>query len=1120
MEEHLQNESSRKLLLTHVIYVALSIVCLLYLCLANNKTDGHDEDDMKLELQAQLQKIKPVEGKTREIYIKALKAKSESSSQLDTPMEDKFGSSFLDSLFENMIELSERKLGFITSVKNELSTLHSELAWLHYYTMDPRWKESKHILYDQQFNDLCKNLNSLTIETGYVILLLYDADENGEMGMDFKAALADLLNKVDDASADAREKYDTLVPTSLLSYFPRTNFQGFISSLLQNLNNLVKDYRADTDTVVALAKQDILELEKELLCLRDDFGEITNSPREFELLNHQWTCFNDVIYQAEYVIDLFLATGCPLMNFRFGMSDVIEKIKTIRTELQIVQSKLKNDDSLGHQVASFSSHVSSETDPLPNDVFDSSSDCETDETDGMTNATPELVALDHDDGKERILDQLTSDEKELQIVSIVGMAGIGKTTLADSLYDHPSVASFFNVRARVRVSKACQKRKLLVDILQGLIGATENSYEKCAEQEIEEEVYKSLKGQRYLIFMDDLWDIRPWLDIKACLNDDKKGSRIIFTSRSLNIASKAKVKSTSYHLNLLSDEKSWEMMFSKLFKKEESCPVELGLVGKEIAKGCKGHPLTIDLIAGVLRTKERSKYSWKQIAKNIMTQIAEDPQHRCQMVLEHSYNDLPHHLRPCFLYFGAFPEDTEVQAKRLIWLWIAEGFVGLEKIDESIEKTAEAYLNHLIVRSLVIVSKKRSLGGVKATYVHDLLHDFARRKGEEDFFLMEMRGQANQSSFDYRNDGYRMYCNSSNWSQFDGSRPFCSRVRSILLYISHLPNYERALLTFSFCGFRLLRVLDLQDIEEMNFDPSISLMVHLKFISLSSKQDWILDLLPEFHNLETFLLVGQRLRIFSIDNIWNMLRLRHFCVGYCLLKLPKKNVLMKNFQFASLLTLCNTCLRCNEETETMLIRLPNLQSLSCTVYDSWDYKKKCNRFPDLHFLEELNSLKMVYVGKVLYPVSEFSFPLYLKSLTLSEFRLPWREISKIAKLEHLEVLKLRIRAFEGEVWHMRDGDFSKLRVLSLCKLDIEEWNTDEMEEELPPLEHLEILDCKNLVELPFCLANISTLKIIRLWQCIPSLEISAETILEEQKANENREIEIKRYPPTKTGIIF
>lgn len=103
--------------------------------------------------------------------------------------------------------------------------------------------------------------------------------------------------------------------------------------------------------------------------------------------------------------------------------------------------------------------------------------------------------------------------------------------------------------------------------------------------------------------------------------------------------------------------------------------------------------------------------------------------------MELSYNDLPDHLKPCFLYFGVFPEDTKVPIKRLIWLWVAEGFDQLHKEDnDNLEKPAEAYLNHLIARSLVTLSKRSSLGTVKASHIHALYHDFACKKAKEDFF--------------------------------------------------------------------------------------------------------------------------------------------------------------------------------------------------------------------------------------------------------------------------------------------------------------------------------------------------------------------------------------------------
>ncbi|KAI5678170.1 hypothetical protein M9H77_09120 [Catharanthus roseus] len=1094
--------------LSHVETAIYNIGCLLYLSISNIN------NKMEPEFEAQLKKIKPVQPETREMYIRALKAAMAESSQKDTLKIDEFASCVLDTLLEDMIELCEIKIEFVSSnFKDQILAFHQELEQLKCYTTDPIWNGLEQIV--PLRNLICLHTNCLITETAYVVFSLYDEEMVKESS---GAALSNLLTKFQDAKADIRRTYDKLVQKPPRTNFPRTNFQGFFSSFVQNLEEMVKP--SETDTVVASVKHDIEVIKKELLCLRDDFGKVTQVNREHEELNQQWMHFNDVSYQFEYLIDLYVARGCPLINFKFGLFDVIQDIQMIRTGLKKVEPKRTNDEpsvQLQQDAAEIPSEVSSKSESLPDDMLLSSSNYKTDGTDEMLNSTTELVAFD--EGEERILEQLTSEEKELQIISIVGMPGIGKTTLADSIYDHPFVRSCFHVRARVCVSKVYQRRGLFLDILQGVIGETEN-YTKKEDEELEEVLRQSLKGQRYLIFMDDIWDINPWLDIKASIPDDMKGSRIIFTSRFHHIASQAKRKSSSYQLDLLSKEKSWEMLCSKLFQKEESYPAELVDVGKEIAESCKGLPLTIDLIAGVLRIKERNRFCWRQVAKSIRTEIVDDPQHRCRKVLEQSYNDLPDHLKPCFLYFGGFPEDKVVPAKRLIWLWIAEGFIQPQKIDERIEDTAEAYLNQLIARSLVSISNRRSLGGVKASRIHDLLRDFACTKSEEELFLLQLKGQANLSPIsmydDDINDGYRMFFNSENWTEFDGSRS-CSRVRSIRFYLNHIPLKHRSSLMFNFGKFRLLRVLDLQDIEEMHSDPSICLMVHLKFIALSAIQDWILSLLPEFQNLETILLVGRRFTIFSVDNIWNLSRLRHFRVGYCVLMLPKRNALIKSFQFANLLTLCTPCLLCDEEIETMMRRLRNLQRLSCTVFHSWDYKKKCNLFPKLYFLEELYSLKMVYVGKVLHPVGEFSFPPNLKRLTLSEFRLPWTEISTIAKLKQLEVLKLRIRAFEGEIWHMRDGDFPKLRILSLCKLDIVEWNTDEMEDELPPLEHLEVFDCKNLVELPFCLANIPTLKVIRLWQCSPSIEISAETIIQEQKANENEEIEIKRGPPTKTG---
>ncbi|KAI5678726.1 hypothetical protein M9H77_09676 [Catharanthus roseus] len=1079
-------------LLIHTKCVGVNMACLHFLCSLEDRMDGDKALDIKFQLKALQHKINPVQPQVREIYIKVLKELS-----VDHFVRNHdFAVNLLDSLVVITKELSEIKQDFITSFRDEMVALYQ---FLDYYCYEDA----------QKIYDLSRHMKSLVIETARVMFSNFNANDNQE----WKSSISHLLIKFENVKANARKVYDEFGSKVPCAKFPKTNFQGFLHSLLQKLEDLM-----NSGVLVSL-KYDTEIVRNELVCLRDDFSKIPEM-----IPNDQWSRFIDLSYQIDYIVHWYLIKHYkqpPLMNFKFQFYYVIEEIMMIREELKTVPSRKTTDHD--EPLTNFPTTVLPKLDfPSNDELLESPSYYTADGTDGMMNSTPVLVTSD--EATKRILDQLTSEEKQLQIVSIVGMGGIGKTTLADSLYDHPLVRSSFNIRTRICVSKVYEKKKLFLDVLQGVIGdGTKKFVEKC-DEDLEETLYENLKRQRYLIFMDDLWDIKPWLDLRASIPDDRNGSRILFTSRSHSIALETKRKSSSYQLDLLSNEKSWEMLRSKLFQEQESCSDDDELVnlGKEIAKSCKGLPLTIDLIAGVLRTKGRNKYCWQEVVENMRKEISDDPQQRCQKILDKSFSDLPDHLKSCFLYFSAFPEGSEITSKRLIWLWAAEGFIQQRKVDENLESTAEAYLNDLIARSLVIVSRRNSSGGVKVSRIHDLLHDFACRKAHEDYFLlqMKMKGKdisSSSSSYDNTNEGYRMFFNSNNWAELDFTS-LGSWVSSIHMNLSYtLKSVPRPSISFGSFQFKHLRILHLQGSTNLDIHSSITNLVYLKFLAVPKMYKGFNTTIPKLHNLETVLVMGRSSSILSMDTIWNLLRLRHFHVGHCELKLRKQKDLMKSFQFANLLTLSTVCLRCNEETETIMRKLTNLQRLSCTVFDSWDYKKKCNLFPKLDFLEKLDSLKMVYVGKVLHPVGEFSFPPYLKRLTLSEFCLPWSEMSIIAELEHLEVLKLRTRAFEGDIWHMKDGDFPKLRVLSLCKLDIEEWNADEMEDELPPLEHLEVFNCRNLVELPFFLANIPTLKLIWLSQCNSSLEISADKILGEQKANENEEMEIRRDGPIKTG---
>ncbi|CAH1429930.1 unnamed protein product [Lactuca virosa] len=261
-------------------------------------------------------------------------------------------------------------------------------------------------------------------------------------------------------------------------------------------------------------------------------------------------------------------------------------------------------------------------------------------------AEHEQIIVGFDEVSLSIMDRLTGEyRKQLDIISIVGMGGVAYTT-----------------------------RDLLIGILASMGISV---HEAITEQKLCEMVYKSLKGRKYLMVIDDIWSTKAWDNLRQCFPDDNKGSRIILTTRLTEVALHAKPGGFTHNLQCLTEEKSWELLCRKSFRGYES-PQTLIETGKHIAQKCQGLPLALVVIAGILEKGEKSKDLWEKVAESVSSYIADDPK-GCLDTLALSYEHLPHHLKNCFLYVAGFPEDYEIQARRLIRLWMAEGFVKEEK---------------------------------------------------------------------------------------------------------------------------------------------------------------------------------------------------------------------------------------------------------------------------------------------------------------------------------------------------------------------------------------------------------------------------------------------------------
>ncbi|XP_022871208.1 putative late blight resistance protein homolog R1B-17 [Olea europaea var. sylvestris] len=265
-----------------------------------------------------------------------------------------------------------------------------------------------------------------------------------------------------------------------------------------------------------------------------------------------------------------------------------------------------------------------------------------------------------------ILEQLVRGLDHLQIISIFAMPGLGKITLANKLYKDPSIVNHFDKRSWCVVSQTYKKKILLIEILSSMDPDKRETFIYMKEESLGKKLYKTLKELRYLIVMDDIWDINVWKDLKRYFPNDKTGSIILFTTRYKEVGSEASPHSVINALSFLSDAECWKLLKRKMFE-DKNCPQEFLNIGKKIAISCHGLPLAVVGIAAVLANMKKKEHLWQEVARNLSSHISDNP-NKFMKILELIYEHLPNHLKQCFLYFGAFEEDEEIPIQKLISL--------------------------------------------------------------------------------------------------------------------------------------------------------------------------------------------------------------------------------------------------------------------------------------------------------------------------------------------------------------------------------------------------------------------------------------------------------------------
>ncbi|KAI9074155.1 hypothetical protein K1719_043870 [Acacia pycnantha] len=541
---------------------------------------------------------------------------------------------------------------------------------------------------------------------------------------------------------------------------------------------------------------------------------------------------------------------CSFFSSSFGQfySEMNSKIETTTRRLEHFAKRM---DVLGLQSVSLRAHKRA-----------------------TTSLVNESVVVGRDDDKEKLLKMLLCDEdpkgNAIGVITIWGMGGLDDF-------------NFFEVT------------KNLVESI------TSKVYNSANIDFLRVELRNSLSNKKFLIVLDDLWNEKysDWDDLITPFHNGRRGSKVIVTTRQQRVVEITHTFPV-HKLRCLSDDSCWLLLSKHAFANEDPFKYpELEEIGRQIARKCGGLPIAAKTIGGLLRSKVDAM-EWNKILSNNQWDILKDD---VLPALRLSYLYLPSHLKKCFAYCSIFPKDLLLEKKKLVLLWMAEGFVHQHSHGmKSLETKADDCINELLSRSFI----QKYESDPRKFVMHDLINDLAKVVSGKSCLWFE----GNEIPKTLRHLAYarQRYHGSKvfeNFYQLNCLRTFLPQCK----YSWTISSYMTQKVTHDLLPkLKRLRVLSLSGYHNVNELPdSIGGLLHLRYLDLSyTPIERLPDALFTLHNLQTLLLSYCRNFIELPEKIKNLINLRHLDIsGTALEEMPIQITKLQNLQSLSSFVLQN-----------------------------------------------------------------------------------------------------------------------------------------------------------------------------------------------------------------------
>ncbi|MBA0857837.1 hypothetical protein Goshw_017956 [Gossypium schwendimanii] len=869
--------------------------------------------------------------------------------------------------------------------------------------------------------------------------------------------------------------------------------------------------------------EDLLMEEPEVLKgIREDFnrmGRALRSMKSFligiDLRENKFTIrfwvaeIKVVVYDAEDVIHTFLrkTTVCFLeerwiiRKTKSKISEIIDKITYLTRKLEGIGVQESTGGESQRQQLSHYYH------PIV----------------GMDDQIADLVS------------NLSQDYSDFRVISIRGMVGSGKTTLAKAVYNHKQVRDNFVGHAWVYVSYPWKRNKIWEDISYGLgiFGVKDSKY---SDEELAKKLYKFLKDNKCIVVLDDIRTVEVWDSIKPAfpINCETQSlSKILITSSNWELSAYAARGGYPYYMKMLTYEQSFNILRNIAFSETDSGEQYSAKnnLAEEILRYCCRLPLAIVVMGGILATK-RSTEEWEMLLNHVKSNLSSILS--LPAILALAYDDLPYHLKPCFLYLSQFPEGYMISIGKLIQLWVAEGILSNDK-GESIEDIAESYIIELAKRCMVQVGEGEVNMKFKTCYLHDVYRDLCLSKASQEEFALipenpfslpymmvsrRVRRVAMHEYIPIQSLRNLKLTSLLFFNKLYPEEPSISislqetaeiylredkRWISTLWILFKLMWRFRRILNYLFNNFKLLRILDLEGAEiymEGEFLRDIGKLIRLRYLSLKGTTC--------FSKLSRS--IGNLKRLQTLDLRMN----EEFPV-----QIPNVICKMEMLMYLYLPMVCDSKTKLRLNTLRNLRTLENFNSKNCYVEDlgcmtnlmelgitRFFCRDDCevnsgSNPPVIIASEHLRSLSvsrpenidfnlLAYLISTCVHISELSltcslgeflpacqFPYQITFMSLSETELRTDPMPTLGKLPNLKILELQKAAFIGEEFHCSTEGFPELYSLKLSSIStVKHWIVDKSS--MPKLRHLDIIDCKSLEMLPVGLMFITTLEELKI----------------------------------------